>query len=521
MVFPNIENKVQGYVKSLLLAKVANFKDILIFESPDLLNTLKLAEQGVGHLSEFIYILFTSLHGLLTFLPSMFVLIAIAWWIPGLIVLTAIPYLVIEASYRVKSWKIEETQAEAARQLDIYANIILSEEFAKEVRIWSLQTVLLDQWTGLYHATYRKIYRMRLQGAVWTFLSACFQGLGLAIPYVVLVQGVMARTFTLGDLVLLSGLVFQARGGLGMCLGSSNQLLSSLLSLRPIFQFLDLSPLLQQKPSLSAPTSPQTSSSKIVIRDLTFTYPGSTDPALKNIDLTLAPGQMTVVVGENGSGKSTLAKLLCRFYDPQSGEILWNGKDLQTWDIDMLRSQMAVVFQDYAKFPASVRENVGWANLAQLQNSDYLAKLLEQVKLLDFFEQSHDGLETLLTKRLENGTDLSGGQWQRIAIARALARLETTQLLILDEPTAAIDPENEHEIYRLIRQMATYCTTLVISHRLGLARFADQVVVLHNGSIIETGTHTELMQQAGKYRAMFDKQSSQYIDVTINEGIQP
>jgi ATP-binding cassette, subfamily B, bacterial len=220
---------------------------------------------------------------------------------------------------------------------------------------------------------------------------------------------------------------------------------------------------------------------------------------------------MIVIVGENGSGKSTLAKLLCRFYDSQSGQIVWNGQDIRSVPIDSLRAKIAVVFQDFARFPASVRENIGWANLAKMNDDIFIKSLLLKVKLLKFFDQQHEGMDTLLTKLFDGGTDLSGGQWQRIAIARALSRMDSTELLILDEPTASVDPENEHDIYALIREMAKNCTTIVISHRLGMARFSDRVVVLNDGMIIEEGTHEALMLQSGKYSEMFKKQMSQYV----------
>jgi ATP-binding cassette, subfamily B, bacterial len=311
-------------------------------------------------------------------------------------------------------------------------------------------------------------------------------------------------------LVLLSGLILQVRGGLNMSVGTLNQLLSNLLSVRPIFQFLDLNPVLNDKNSFFE-SSNFANKTGLNIENINFSYPGSRQLILKEISLKVMPGQLIVIVGENGSGKSTLAKLICRFYDPQSGSIVWNGQNINSLPIDDLRAKMAVVFQDFAHFPASVRENIGWANLEKLNDDIFIKSLLLKVKLFRFFDQNHEGMDTLLTKLFDGGTDLSGGQWQRIAIARALSRIDTTELLILDEPTASIDPENEHGIYALIREMSKHCTTLVVSHRLGMARFADRVVVLNDGRIIEEGTHEALMTQAGKYSEMFNKQMSQYV----------
>jgi ATP-binding cassette, subfamily B, bacterial len=510
ILFPNIEDKVQGYVKKTLMQKVSDFKDILIFESPESLNSLKLAEKGAQSLYEFIYIFFNVLNGSLNLFPSIFVSIFIAWWIPVIILLTAIPSLIIEPRYRILSWSVEETQAESIRELDIYYSILLSETFAKEVRILSIQPLILEKWAALYKTTYEKMYRLRLRGGFFTFMSSCFEGLGLAIPYYVIVSGVINRVYTIGDLVLFTGLILQVRTGLSRSARSLNQLLSNILSVRPIFQFLDLKPSLNDKHSFHKLNN-QTQKTGLDIKDLYFSYPGSTQFALQDVNLQVARGQLIVIVGENGSGKSTLAKLICRFYDPQSGDIVWNGQNIRSLPIDDWRAKMAVVFQDFARFPASVRENIGWANLAKLNDDVFIKGLLLKVKLFRFFDQNHEGMDTLLTKLFDGGTDLSGGQWQRIAIARALSRIDTTELLILDEPTASIDPENEHDIYGLIREMSRHCTTLVVSHRLGMARFADRVVVLNDGKIIEEGTHEALMLQTGKYSEMFNKQMSQYV----------
>jgi ATP-binding cassette, subfamily B, bacterial len=511
LLAPNVEDKVQGYAKHSLMNKVSEFKDISIFESPEILNLLKLAEKGLRNFADSIYLLLNVISGLFIFTASVFVSITIAWWIPLLILLTSIPLLILEPRYRLLSWTVEETQAESIRQLDIYSNLLLSDTFAKEVRVLSLQSMILEKWIELYKSTYQKMYRLRFKGGFFTFVSSCFEGLGLIIPYVVLVSGVINRSYTIGDLVLFSGLVLQVRGGLHLSGGSLNHLFSNLLSTRPVFQFLDLKSTFSHADHSYSLNEIHENNGKLDIKNMSFSYPGSTQLVLKNITLQVLPKQMVVIVGENGSGKSTLAKLLCRFYDPQSGEILWNGQDIRSLSIDSLRAKIAVVFQDFARFPASVRENIGWANLEKINDNESVKKLLLKVKLFQFFKQHHDGLDTLLTKLFDGGTDLSGGQWQRIAIARAMARIDQTELLILDEPTASIDPENEHEVYGLIREMASNCTTIVISHRLGMARFADRVVVLNNGSIIEEGSHEELMFQAGKYSDMFNKQMSQYV----------
>ncbi|TAF58015.1 MAG: ABC transporter ATP-binding protein, partial [Oscillatoriales cyanobacterium] len=307
------------------------------------------------------------------------------------------------------------------------------------------------------------------------------------------------------------------------------------LGVSPIFQLLDLKPELQSPlvnvasrlPSLEdygqdaratnqvsdggQDARPTTDKIGIEIKDLSFCYPGSTKSTVEDINLTVNPGEMLVLVGENGAGKTTLGKLLGRLYDPTEGTIAWNGQDLRSYPLAYVRSRIAYVMQDYARFPSTVRENVGFGDLLSLSDDTAINEAISEAGIAAKVNSLEKGLETPLGKQLEDGIDLSGGQWQRIAIARALMRLSTAEVLIFDEPTAALDPKTEHEIYSIFRQIAAGKTTIVISHRLGLAKIADRIAVMENGKIVEIGTHDELIASNGIYCSMFTRQASSYI----------
>jgi ATP-binding cassette subfamily B protein len=220
---------------------------------------------------------------------------------------------------------------------------------------------------------------------------------------------------------------------------------------------------------------------------------------------------MIVLVGENGAGKTTLAKLLCRLYDPTQGSIYWGKQDMRSLQINDLRSHIAVVMQDYARFPASLRQNVGWGFLPKLQDDKAIQQVLQESGIDYLVKELEQGLDTPLGKQLEDGVDLSGGQWQRVAIARALLRLSQAELLVFDEPTAALDPKNEHEIYNILKAIARGRMAVVVSHRLALAKMADRIIVLEHGRIVESGSHSEVMSNGNQYHTMFTRQASSYL----------
>ena len=511
IIFPTLKEAVEGFIKSKVVSKVAQFKDLALFEIPYLLNLLKLAERGMKNIPEFMYLIAEVITGILILIPSIIVSVSISWWIPIILILSSIPSKIVSITYTKKSWSLEENQADSLRLMDIYTSLMLSETYAKEIRLLSLQYLLIEKWKSVYYFLHQKMKRLRLQGAIFSFFWSLIEGVGIVIPYIHITIGVIKGNYSIGDLALYSGLILQIRIGMQIALSSSNNIYSIILSVRPIFHLLSLEPSIVDGPqSIFDNTGLQVSERGIQIKGLTFTYPGGDRPTLQDINLNILPGEMLVLVGENGSGKTTLSKLLCRFYDPQQGQIMWNGRDLKSLSLTDLRSCLAVVTQDYAHFPANLRENVGWGYLPKLADDTAIQAALQKVGMMSLLDSSDKGLETPLSKQFEGGIDLSGGQWQRIAIARALLRLSEAQLVIFDEPTAAIDPKNEHDIYEILRGITKERMSVVISHRLGLAKIADRVIVMEHGRIVEEGSHDQLMLQGGRYHTMFVRQMSYY-----------
>lgn len=515
MMFSGLQQQVQGYIQKQVLYKIATFADIALFENPELLNIVQLAEKAIGRLQVLSIRLGVMLIGVFTLVPAAIVAVTIAWWLPVVVLCASAPLAYTRIHYVRQSWNVEKTQASAAREMQIFQQMLTDSQYAKELRLYSLQNLLLKRWDNVFGNTFKQMEQVRMRGSRMVIAWSLVSGLGVALPYIYVVMGTLSQTYTLGDLALYGGLVLRLRQGLSTLIGQTSDLYDVALGTTPIFQLLELKPQLQPLSGSNSSTplsQPQASHGvKLELQNVSFSYPGSDRPSLQNINLTILPGQTVALVGENGAGKTTLAKLLCRLYDPDPGKILWNSKDLRTFELEELRQRIAVVLQDYARFPVTVRENIAFGNLAQLEQNLAIVNALEQAGMTEKVESLPNQLETPLGKQLEGGVDLSGGQWQRVAIARSLIRQPQAELLIFDEPTAALDPKTEDEIYRLFEVIAQNRTAVVVTHRLALARIADVIVVLEKGKIIEMGSHDQLMARGELYHEMFSRQARSYI----------
>ncbi len=508
-MFAALRDRVQGTIEGKVIAKIANFNDIALFEQPELLNIVQLTTKGIQRMQRLAFIFAGSFMGIFTLIPAVILAASIALWVPIMLLGFAIPSVVIDLRYWRKSWRVEESQAALSREKEIYAKLLKEENYAKEMRLFSLQHVMLDRWKELFDRLFKQMQDIRQEGAIALICLSIVGGIGSSIPYLYVIFGVVTGRFTLGDIALYTGVIIQLKRSVYSLVSNLGDIYDVALATRPVFQLLDLEPTLIDRPdALPLPDRGK----GLTINNLSFSYPGSEKAILQDISFKVKPGEMVVLVGENGAGKTTLGKLLARLYDPNSGSIEWNGVDYKDVSLDELRSRIAVVMQDYAKFPATVRENVGWGYLPKLKDDRALEQVLSDAGINHVIMELEQGLETPLGKQLEKGIDLSGGQWQRIAIARALLRLGTSELVIFDEPTAALDPKNEHEIYEIFRTIARGRMTIVISHRLSLARLADRIIVLEHGKILEEGNHSQLIQHNGRYAEMFTRQANSYID---------
>lgn len=505
-------DRLTGEAQHLLFAKVSRFSSIAIFESPQLLNLIVLAEASIAKLQHLALVLYNLMIGAFVLVPTIALTAALAWWIPLLVFVVSLPSVYIQLAYEGRQWSVESAQATTVRKMNAQAEVLVKPAFAKDLRMYGLADYFLRSWRTLFTNAFTEMQTVRRRGTTVTLAWSLVSGISTGLPYVFVVLQALNGHFTVGDVALYAGLVFQVRRSLYIWIGNTTELQHIALGANAFFQLLDYDETEEDNSRSAAPASEGDGVPGITMIDVAFTYPGARQPAVEGINLRIEPGDTVVIVGDNGAGKTTLAKLLCGLYVPSEGRILWNGQDYRLIDLDAFRREVAVVFQDFARFPATLRENIGFGDLPELHNDKAVSAAAATCGLTGLIATLPGQLDTSLSKQLEDGVELSGGQWQRVAIARALMR-PTAKLVILDEPTAALDPRTEFEALGVFRRMAQEKTAVIISHRLSLARIASKIIVMEHGKIVEQGTHDQLMRAGGLYAEMFTRQASSYLDV--------
>jgi ATP-binding cassette subfamily B protein len=328
-----------------------------------------------------------------------------------------------------------------------------------------------------------------------------------------IMQAAFAR-ITVGDLALVFQAATQVRNGLGILFRTLGMFYEHSLFMGNLYGFLELSPdaidgaLAHPQPETSQHFVPRPIHQGVEFRHVSFRYPGTDRCVLRDLSFTIRPQTAVAIVGENGAGKTTLIKLLTRLYDPTEGVILLDGCDLRTYDLADLRSQIGVIFQDFVRYNLTAGENIGFGQLEDVDDLERIAHAADRGGAAPVIAKLADGYATMLGRTFENGVDLSGGEWQKLALGRAFMR--ESQILILDEPTAALDALAEYEVYRRFAELTAGRATIFISHRFSTVRMAQQILVLADGHLIESGNHAELVARNGRYAEMFNAQAERY-----------
>jgi len=374
------------------------------------------------------------------------------------------------------------------------------------VKIFNLNPFLIDRYRALAESFFRQNKRLAVRRAGWGGLLATLGTIAYYVAYAYIVWRTIHGEFTIGDLAFLSGSFKRLHQMMEGLLFGFTQVTSQALYLDDLFSFFEIQPEIVSKPD--APPFPERIRDGFAFEGVGFRYPGADRWAVRNLTFDLRAGEILALVGENGAGKTTVVKLLARLYDPDEGRILLDGRDLRDYDLASLRSRVGVIFQDFVRFHMTAGENIAVGRIEARDDRARIEEAAERSLADEVIARLPGGYDQVIGKRFKRGIDLSGGEWQKIAIARAYMR--EAELLILDEPTAALDARAEYEVFQRFKELSRGKTAVLISHRFSSVRMADRIVVLADGAVEAAGTHAELIAQGGRYKELFELQAAGY-----------
>jgi ATP-binding cassette subfamily B protein len=426
-------------------------------------------------------------------------------WAVAVLLLAGLPAFVVEAkfsgdAFRLFRWRSPETR------MQMYLETVLArEDHAKEVKLYGLGPRFLDRYRDIFKRLYREDRALTIRRDAWGFGLGLIGTGALYGAYAWIAVSTVHRVITLGQMTMYLALFRQGQSAVSAMLSAIGGMYEDNLYLSTLYEYLET----EVPPATGTAVRGPDPKDGIRFEEVSFRYPGADAPALEDVSLHLRPGQSLALVGENGSGKTTLIKLLTRLYAPTSGRILLDGQDLGLWDESALRERIGVIFQDFTRYQMLVGENVGAGDERYFEDQERWREAASKGRASEFIDTLPAGYQTQLGKWFKDGRELSGGQWQKIALSRAFMRTRA-DILVLDEPTAAMDAQAEAEVFEHFRQLAKDRITILISHRFSTVRMADQIAVLDQGRIVERGSHEELMKLGGRYAHLFTLQARGY-----------
>jgi len=435
--------------------------------------------------------------------------IAILWyspWLLLLLVICLIPAFLGESHFAFLNYALNFRQTPVKRELDYLRQVGGSKEAAKELKLFGLNTFLTNRFTTLSNQILDQNLRLSRSRLIAASLLSFLSTAGYYSAYVWVVYRTVRGQLSIGQLFFLTQTIMNASNNISQIFSTLSSIADQALFLTDLLAFFEMKPKVVSKPN--ALPAPRPIVSGFEFRGVSFSYPGTERKVLDGLNFRLEPGERIALIGQNGQGKTTIVKLMTRLYDPSAGQILLDGVDLRDYNIEDLCKEIGVIFQDFMKYEMTARENIAVGRIKYLNATDRIMSAAEKSLADGVVARLPRHYEQMLGRRFEGGVDLSGGEWQKLALARAYLR--EAQVLILDEPTAALDARAEYEVFERFNELTVDKMALFISHRFSTVRMAERIIVLENGAIAEEGSHDRLVARGGRYAEMFELQASSY-----------
>ena len=508
--------KVVRHVKLMIMEK-AREVDLASFDRPEFYENLENANREAGNRPiQVISATFDVVSKLISLVSYVIILVTAPnmWWIAPIMIAMSIPTAVINFIYRHKNYRYIRRRSKERRQMNYYSGLMVNKDMVKEIRMFDLSGTFIDRFDSVFNKYYTGLRRLILKESIWHICITFFTATVSCLFFAFIAMQVFNGRIMIGDYSLYTGALTSISGTVSGLISVSATVYEGTLFIDNLISFIKTKPTvvpIKEKPEPVTRDCAHT----IEFVNVSFAYPGTDKKVLKNINLKFRPGETVVLVGLNGAGKTTFIKLLTRLYDPTEGKILLDGKDLREYDVKQLYEMFGIIFQDFGKYAVTVKENISFGDIHREINDKDVTSAAEQANASDFIERLPSGYDTPMMRFFEpDGIEPSIGQWQKLAIARAF--YSTSDILILDEPTASLDPMAEQEIFNQFDRLRQDKTTIFVSHRLSSATVATKIVVLEYGELVEEGTHKELMEKKGRYYELFSTQAKRYIESDEN-----
>jgi len=502
----SVLSELHSNTVSIELMRHAASLDLRHFESSEYQDRLERARRQAAGRNALLAQIFGQGQSIVTIVSLAAGLLIYAPWLILLLIVSFVPSVISEAKFNTRSYYLNRMRSPERRELEYLRYIGASAETAKEIKLFGLGAFLVGRFKRLADTIMQDNRRLATQRAIWGGLFSALSSMAYYGAYAYIVWRTVEGQFSLGDLAFLSGSFLRLNGLFGQMLIGVTNIAGQSLYLDDLFSFFDIKPTISLSPDPKP--FPQPIREGIVFENVGFRYPDTERWAVRGLNFSLKAGEALALVGENGAGKTTIVKLLTRLYDPDEGRILVDGVDLRDIDIFDLRTHIGVIFQDFIRYSFTAAENIGVGRVEAGVDRERIREAAEQSLAAEVIDRLPLGYDQPLGKLFANGRDLSGGEWQKVAIARAYMR--DAELIILDEPTAALDAKAEAEVFQRFKGLAKGKTAVLISHRFSTVRMADRILVLSGGRIIESGSHDELIAKRGVYADLFELQAAGY-----------